>query len=90
MKKAIGMITLVGALSLALTGTASAKCYKWKKVCHPIFKHKIVWRTCYNSYDVAYQCKKKIKVKAGHKCKNKCISWKPPVQKHHEETYDSY
>jgi len=76
MKKQLGVIALFAAVTLAATGTASAKCYKWKKVCHPIYKNKVVWKTCYDKYGYPYQCKKVIKIKVGHKCKNKCVGWK--------------
>lgn len=78
MKKILGIFALMGAITLATTGSASAKCYAWKKVCHPVYKHKTIWTTCYDKYKEPYQCKKTIKVKYGHKCKNKCVSWHAP------------
>lgn len=76
MKKQLGVIALFAAVSLAATGTASAKCVKWKKVCHPVYKHKTVWKTCHDKHGYPYKCKRTIKIKVGHTCKNKCIRWK--------------
>jgi hypothetical protein len=67
-------------IMVGTAGPASAKCYAWKKVCKPVYKHKVVWGWCKNSYGYKYQCKKKKLIKVGHKCHNKCVSWKP---KHH-------
>lgn len=94
MKKLFALIALLGVISLGATGPAAAKCYGWKKVCKPVFKHKVVWATCHDGYGYAYKCKKKRKVKVGHKCHNKCVSWKPKhsyKKKYYKKKhYDSY
>lgn len=85
MKKPLATIALFGAVSLALTSTASAKCCKYKKVCQPKYKYVKVWKTCYDNYGDPYQCQKTVKKKVGEKCHNKCVSWK----KHCESDYDN-
>ncbi len=77
MKKLFSVLAIFGLLSFGATGSASAACYEWQKVCKPIYKVKVFWGTCYNKYDHPYKCKKKKRVHVGKKCHNKCVSWKP-------------
>lgn len=88
-------MALFGILSLGLTGSASAKCYEWRKVCKPVYKVKVWWATCYDSYDNPYKCKKKKRVHVGEKCHNKCVGWKPKYKhykykKHHKKHHNAY
>lgn len=77
MKKLFALFAVLGLIMVGSAGPASAKCYAWKQVCKPIYKTKTWWGWCKNSYGYKYKCKKVKKVKVGHKCKKKCVSWKP-------------
>lgn len=83
MKKLFGLLAVIGLITFGASSSAFAHaagpnhCYEWKKVCKAIYKVKVVWGTCYDKYGYKYQCKKKKRVKIGHKCRNKCVVWKP-------------
>lgn len=87
MKKLFSLLALIGFISMMGTGTASAKCYAWKKVCHPIYKKVAYYATCYDDYDEPYQCQKHKKVKVSSNCKSVCKSWSAPKTYYKKKIY---